>query len=87
MEADSFAAGAVVGDGVKLAPRSSLTRTILWSRVEVGPDASLDECIVGTGARIPPGTRVRRKIILDEAGYGGDRKGMERIGSLLVTPF
>jgi NDP-sugar pyrophosphorylase family protein len=87
MEEDSFAAGAILGDGVKLSRRSSLTRSILWEGVELGAQSSLDECIASTGARIPPGARIRRKIILDDSSYGGDRKGMERMGNLLVTPF
>lgn len=87
MEHDSFAAGVVLGDGVVLRRRSSLIRSILWDGVVVGEEASLDECLVTSGARIPPGTRLRRKILLDEATYAGDRKGLESSGPLLMASF
>jgi len=87
MEHDSFAAGAVVGDRVTLRRRSSLVRSILWGGVEVGEGSSLDECLVASGVRIPPKSRFSRKILLDEATYGGDRRGLERAGGLLLAPF
>lgn len=87
MEPGSFAAGAVLGDSAVLHRRSSLVRSILWNGVTVGEGASLDECLVATGARIPAGSRFHRKILLDDATYGGDRKGLEHSGGLLLASF
>jgi NDP-sugar pyrophosphorylase family protein len=87
MERDSFAAGAVVGDRVSLRARSSLVRSILWNGVEVGEGSSLDECLVASCVRIPPQSRFSRKILLDEASYEGDRRGLERQGGLLLASF
>ncbi len=87
MERDCFAAGAILGDGVTLRRRSSLIRSILWDDVVVGEEASLDECLVTSGTRIPSGIRLRRRILLDEATYTGDRKGLERSGPLLMASF
>ena len=87
MEEGTFAAGVVLGDGVQLKRRASLTRSILWDDVEVGEESSLNECIIGFGARVPPRTRLHRKIALDAASYGGDLKGLERRDGLLLTSF
>jgi NDP-sugar pyrophosphorylase family protein len=77
----------VLGDGVQLKRRASLTRSILWDDVEIGEESSLNECIIGFGARVPPRTRLHRKIALDAASYGGDLKGLERRDGLLLTSF
>jgi mannose-1-phosphate guanylyltransferase len=87
MERDVFAAGAVLGDRVRLACRSRLTRCVIWNDANLGEDVSLDECIVAEGCRVPPRSRFTRKILLDEAGYLGDRKGLERFGPLLLAGF
>ena len=87
MESQSNAAEAVLGDRVVLRRRSSVLRSILWDDVEAGEESALSECIVTSGARIPPRGRFHRKILLDEAAYGGDRKGLERDGGLLLASF
>ena len=87
MEAGSFAAGAVVGDSVVLRRRSSLVKTILWNDVTVGEGSSLDECLVASGVKIPARSRFNRTILLDDSTYGGDRKGLERSGDLLLASF
>ncbi|PYQ14767.1 MAG: hypothetical protein DMH00_00805 [Acidobacteria bacterium] len=87
MEGGSFAAGAVLGDRVILRHRASLIRSILWDDVQVGAEASLNECIVGFGAHIPSRARLRRKIIMDERAYGGDLNGLERMDGLLLASF
>jgi NDP-sugar pyrophosphorylase family protein len=87
MGRDAFAAGVILGDRVRLGIRSRLTRCVIWSDVTLGEDVSLDECIVAESCRIPPKSRFARKILLDEAGYLGDRKGLERSGPLLLAGF
>jgi NDP-sugar pyrophosphorylase family protein len=87
MEPDTFVAGAVVGNRVVLRRRSSLVRSILWDDVTVGEESSLDECLVASRARIPSKSSFRRKILLDETTYTGDRKGLERSGNLLLASF
>ena len=87
MAGDAFAAGVILGNRVKLQGRSSLLRSILWDGVVVGKGSTLEDCIVGTGIRIPDGTRLNRRIVLDTESYLGDRKGMERSANLLLSPF
>jgi NDP-sugar pyrophosphorylase family protein len=86
MAPDTFAAGAILGNRVTIGPGATLVRSILWDDVTVGDGSSLDECLVASGTRIPPGCKLRRKILLNEANYGGDRKGLERSGELLLAP-
>ncbi len=87
MAEGTFAAGVVLGDRVHLNRGAAITRTVLWDDVVVGEQSSLDECILGVGARVPPQTRLHRKIALDAASYGGDLKGLEPMAGLLMTSF
>ena len=87
MEAHCSAAEAIVGNRVVLRRRSSILRSILWDRAETGEESALSECIVTSGVRVPPRSRFHRKILVDEATYGGDRKGLERAGGLLLASF
>jgi NDP-sugar pyrophosphorylase family protein len=87
MESQCSAAEAVVGNRVILRRRSSILRSILWDDVEAGEESALSECIATSGARIPPRGRFHRKILLDESTYGGDRKGLDRDGGLLLASF
>jgi mannose-1-phosphate guanylyltransferase len=45
-------------------PSASVTRSVLWEHVRVGRAATLDECIVTDGVRIPAGASYRRSIIM-----------------------
>jgi NDP-sugar pyrophosphorylase family protein len=87
MESGSLAAASSLGDRVLLERGARLERCVLWDEVRVGEGADLHECIAGFGARVPAGARLRRKIILDEATYLSDRKGLERMEGLLVASF
>ncbi|HEV8376936.1 MAG TPA: hypothetical protein VGR38_11965, partial [Candidatus Polarisedimenticolia bacterium] len=72
---------------VRLARGARLSRCVLWDDAVVGENAHLSECIMGFGARVPSGARLQRKVILDEPSYFGDRKGLERMESLLLASF
>jgi NDP-sugar pyrophosphorylase family protein len=48
---------------------ASLTRSIVWDDVQVGPRAELDECIVTDGVSVPAGMRCRQMILM--RGTGG----------------
>ena len=87
MSPDCFAAEAVLGNRVILGHHSRVVRSILWDDVRIEEGAALSECVVGAGARVPPKTRLTRKIVLDEASYRGDRGKLERAGSLLLSSF
>lgn len=43
---------------------ATIRRSIIWDRVEVGADASLEECIVTDGVRVADGAAYRRKILI-----------------------
>lgn len=49
---------AVLGPGSRVGPRARVERAVLWERVEVGADATLSECVVGTDVTIGARTRV-----------------------------
>jgi mannose-1-phosphate guanylyltransferase len=55
-----------VGRGARIDPAARITRSILWDDVEVGPDASLDECIVTDRVRVPAGGVHRRSVLIHD---------------------
>ena len=60
------------GQRVRVEASARVTRSILWDDVEVGPDCTLDECIVADGVRVPAGAHYRR-VVLVGANDGGLR--------------
>ena len=47
-----------------IAPTATVTRSILWDDVNIGPDVSIDECIVTDGVHVGAGSRHHRQILL-----------------------
>ena len=76
----------LAGARATIAPSARIVRTILWDDVEVGEDASLCECVVADGVRVPPGVRWTRLAVVPAACCApgpGDR----RVGDLLLSPL
>jgi NDP-sugar pyrophosphorylase family protein len=76
----------LVGARTTIAPSARVVRTILWDDVEVGAEASLTDCIVADGVRVPPGVRWHRLAVVP-AAHCEPRSGDERIGNLLLAPI
>jgi NDP-sugar pyrophosphorylase family protein len=57
-------AGSDVGRRTTIAASATITRTALWDDVEVGADASLTDCIVTDGVRVPAGAVYERAIVM-----------------------
>jgi mannose-1-phosphate guanylyltransferase len=76
----------LVGERAAIAPTATIVRTAIWDDVSVGAEASLRECVVGDGARIPAGARFERCAIVPANGRAAGAG--ERLESgLLVKPF
>jgi mannose-1-phosphate guanylyltransferase len=58
----------VYGRRVQIAASARVTRSILWDDVEIGAGATLDECIVADGVRVPPGAIHRRQVLVRPRG-------------------
>jgi NDP-sugar pyrophosphorylase family protein len=58
-----------VSSTTRIDASASLTRSIVWDDVQVGPHAELEECILTDGVRVPAGVRYRRMILM--RGTGG----------------
>jgi len=67
-----------------VAPSARVVRTVLWDDVTIGDEASLVECVVTDGVRVPPGIRWRRRAIVP-ASCCAARPGDELVGDLLLT--
>ena len=73
----------LIGARCRIHESAALHRTVVWDDVTVGPGSVLRDCIVGDGARVPPGTRFERCAIVPADGrVPGD--GERRDGELLV---
>lgn len=60
----------------RVAPSARVIRSILWSRVEVGEQVELDECIVTDDVHVPAGARYRRMVLVRDPD-----------GSTIATPL
>jgi mannose-1-phosphate guanylyltransferase len=54
-----------VGSNVRAHPSSRVSNTIIWDNVEIGPDCTLDECIVTDDVVLPAGAAWRRMILMN----------------------
>jgi NDP-sugar pyrophosphorylase family protein len=52
-------------------PTATVTGSILWDGVVVGPRAVVEDCVVTDGVHIPPGTVYRRVILISEGSKIG----------------
>jgi mannose-1-phosphate guanylyltransferase len=64
-----------LGRGSRVDSSARAVDTVVWDDVNVGPDASLDRCIVADGVTIPPGVSLRNCAII------------QREGALVVSDF
>ncbi len=72
--------------GVEIAPTARLRDTAVWDDVTVGAHATLVECVIGDGVRIPDGSHYERCAIVPAAGR--EPRPTERIdGGLLLAPL
>ncbi len=76
----------LAGARAVVARSARVVRTILWDDVEVGEDASLTDCVIADGVRVPPGVRWSRLAVVP-AECCAPRAGDQRVGALLLAPF
>lgn len=67
----------VPGRGASIARSARVTRSILWDDVIVEEDASVDECILADGVRVPSGARWTRVAVV--RAEGRSPQGQERL--------
>jgi NDP-sugar pyrophosphorylase family protein len=74
------------GVGARISESAHLSRTAVWDDVTIGDGASLVECVVADGIRVPGGASYRRSVIVPAGSC--EPAGRERIeGDLLIAPF
>lgn len=66
------------GPGTRIDPTAKVTRSILWSDVEIGPDCRLDDCIVADGVRLPRGASYSKQILVRSGDDGVTATPFER---------
>jgi NDP-sugar pyrophosphorylase family protein len=81
-EGDRLAAGR----NVQVAASATVRGTALWDDVVIGAHATLIDCIVGDGARIPDHARYERCAIVP-AGMRNAGKGEHLADGLLISPL
>jgi len=76
----------VAGARARVEPGARVTRSVLWDDVTIAGGATLEECVVADGARVPAGLRLSRRVVLPR----GDRAGGDDgacLGDLLLSPL
>jgi NDP-sugar pyrophosphorylase family protein len=53
-----------VGHRARIDPSARIVRSILWDDVQVGADATIEDCILTDGVSVPAGAEYRRAILL-----------------------
>ncbi len=61
--------GTMLGDRVTIEPSATVTRSIVWDDVDIGPRCRLEGCIVTDRVRVPAG-RAYRDVVLIEGRSG-----------------
>lgn len=51
------------GVGCTIAPTATITDSVLWDHVQIGPDACVSCCIVTDGVSVPAGMRYHRQVL------------------------
>ena len=74
------------GAGTTIAASARVESTVCWDDVVVGEDAEVVGCVIGDGARVPDGLRVRDACLLPAARHAAPA-GDQVIGDLVVVPF
>jgi NDP-sugar pyrophosphorylase family protein len=74
------------GSRVRVSESARLVRTVVWDDVQVDGEASLTDCVVADGARIPAGTRYERCMIAP-ASACEPAQGQRVERDLLIAPF
>ena len=76
----------LAGARTAMAPSARVVRTILWDDVTIGENASLTDCVIADGVRVPPGVRWNRLAVVP-ADCCAPREGDQRVGDLLLAPI
>ncbi|MBI1736936.1 MAG: NDP-sugar synthase [Candidatus Rokubacteria bacterium] len=56
---------AVLGDGVRVETGARVERSVVWDGTEIGKDARLESCVIGSGSRVGAGAHVGRGAVLE----------------------
>jgi NDP-sugar pyrophosphorylase family protein len=75
------------GSAPRIDPTARILRSILWEHIHIGANASIEDCIVTDGVRIPPGSTYRQSILMDgPAGVVAVPVVEEQRGALRADP-
>jgi mannose-1-phosphate guanylyltransferase len=81
----------LVSGRATVAESARVVRTAVWDDVSIGRGATLTECVVCDGARIPEGAHYERCVILRATGAAAERAassaGARAAGDLLIWPI
>jgi NDP-sugar pyrophosphorylase family protein len=69
---------AVVGAGCRIAAGARVEGTVLWERVQVGPGASLRDCVVGADARIGAHACLDSGVVLESGAVVAEHARLPR---------
>ena len=75
------------GSAPRIDPTARVLRSILWEHVDIAANASIEDCIVTDGVRVPAGSTYRQSILMDgPAGVEAVPMMEEPRGALRADP-
>ena len=83
----SLLGGVIAGRQVRIGNGCCIRSTIIWDGARIGDDAKLADCIVTSGAYVPPGVSLAGKLLLRAEGYQGRKDCLERLGTCFMAGF
>ena len=69
---------AVIGEGSTIGPDARVEGAVLWERVEVGPGATLRDCVIGADVKIGAYARVGAGVALESGAVIPERTTLTR---------
>ena len=77
----SLIGGVVIGRHCRIGNDCALRSSILWDGARLADRVQLTDCIVTSGAYLPPRTTLSARIIFRVDGYQGKKDNLERVGA------
>jgi NDP-sugar pyrophosphorylase family protein len=76
----------ICGQATEISPSATITNSVLWQRVSVEANVTLDQTIIGDDVRIPAGTKLSRVVVVRRDRCQQIERG-EIVGDNIVVPI